>query len=257
VTQASPLVLSLFPGIGLLDMAFELEGFCVVRGPDLLWGGDIRRFHPPPGKFEGVIGGPPCQSFSSLARLNIAQGYKIKHGNLIPEFERVVAEARPDWFIMENVTNAPLPAVADYITVPRLVRDITVGGLTQRVRRITFGNNLRLNARGMSGPFVVEELALHPIEAERAVTGDARVATVGQRVRSKEKGGGTLPNTGCLAPFAQMLEHQGLPADFLHDAPFTGRAMRQMVGNGVPLPMGRAVARAVRRAMYPDSERVA
>lgn len=35
------LVLSLFPGIGLLDMAFEEEGFCVVRGPDLLWGGDV------------------------------------------------------------------------------------------------------------------------------------------------------------------------------------------------------------------------
>ena len=25
------LVLSLFPGIGLLDKAFELEGFCVVQ----------------------------------------------------------------------------------------------------------------------------------------------------------------------------------------------------------------------------------
>lgn len=33
------MILSLFPGIGLLDMAFEEEGFCVVRGPDLLWGG--------------------------------------------------------------------------------------------------------------------------------------------------------------------------------------------------------------------------
>jgi len=47
------LVLSLFPGIGLLDMAFEEAGFCVVRGPDLLWGGDIHDFHPPAGKFEG------------------------------------------------------------------------------------------------------------------------------------------------------------------------------------------------------------
>jgi hypothetical protein len=28
-------------------MAFEQEGFTVVRGPDVLWGGDIRRFHPP------------------------------------------------------------------------------------------------------------------------------------------------------------------------------------------------------------------
>jgi hypothetical protein len=40
------LVLSLFPGIGLLDLAFEEEGFCVVRGPDLLWGGDVRSLPP-------------------------------------------------------------------------------------------------------------------------------------------------------------------------------------------------------------------
>lgn len=33
------LILSLFPGIGLLDRAFEECGFCVVRGPDILWGG--------------------------------------------------------------------------------------------------------------------------------------------------------------------------------------------------------------------------
>src|SRR6516164_7336123 len=32
--KAMTLVLSLFPGIGLLDMAFEESGFCVVRGPD-------------------------------------------------------------------------------------------------------------------------------------------------------------------------------------------------------------------------------
>jgi len=27
-----------------LDTAFEEEGLCIVRGPDLAWGGDIRRF---------------------------------------------------------------------------------------------------------------------------------------------------------------------------------------------------------------------
>ncbi len=32
------LVLSVFPGIDLLGRGFEAEGFCVVRGPDLLWG---------------------------------------------------------------------------------------------------------------------------------------------------------------------------------------------------------------------------
>jgi len=34
-------VLSLFPGIGLLDSAFEEQGFTVVRGPDLLWSDDL------------------------------------------------------------------------------------------------------------------------------------------------------------------------------------------------------------------------
>src|ERR1035441_6158021 len=85
-------------------MAFEEEGFCVVRGPDLLWGGDIKRFHPPEGKFDGVIGGPPCQAFSSLSHLGAPA-----HGDLIPEFERCIRETTPDWFLMENVRQAPIP----------------------------------------------------------------------------------------------------------------------------------------------------
>src|SRR3954469_5195248 len=105
------LVLSLFPGIGLLDMAFEEEGFCVVRGPDLLWGGDVRRFNPPAGRFDGVIGGPPCQLDTSLKRLEPASGEAKTakahnrpepQGNMIPEFERCVRAVSPRWFVMEN-----------------------------------------------------------------------------------------------------------------------------------------------------------
>ena len=103
------LVLSLFPGIGLLDMAFELEGFTVVRGPDVLWGGDIREFHPPARRFDGIIGGPPCQAFSRLAHMVRHNGHEPKFGNLIPEFERCVKEALPAWFVMENVPDAPIP----------------------------------------------------------------------------------------------------------------------------------------------------
>lgn len=36
------LVLSLFPGIDALGMAFELEGYCCVAGPDVVWGRDVR-----------------------------------------------------------------------------------------------------------------------------------------------------------------------------------------------------------------------
>jgi site-specific DNA-cytosine methylase len=39
-----------------------------------------------------------------------------------------------------------------------------------------------------------------------------------------------------------------LPGDFLSLAPFTTEAKRHAIGNGVPLPMGRAIAKAVREA---------
>lgn len=48
------MILSLFPGIDLLGRAFEEVGYQVVRGPDWLWGGDCRSFHPQPGIFEGI-----------------------------------------------------------------------------------------------------------------------------------------------------------------------------------------------------------
>ncbi len=104
-------VLSLFPGIDVLGLGFEYEGFVVVRGPDPIWGSlhDVRRFHPPEGVFEGVIGGPPCQPFSTLGKYARSQV-----DDLVGEFARVVAEAAPLWFLMENVPGAPSPRVEGY-----------------------------------------------------------------------------------------------------------------------------------------------
>lgn len=86
------LVLSLFPGIGMLDVAFELEGNVVVRGPDPIWGGDIRRFHPPKGKFDGIIGGllDHCP-FTAEGKLKaVANGVPIPMGRAIA---RAIKEA--------------------------------------------------------------------------------------------------------------------------------------------------------------------
>src|SRR5437588_12328565 len=140
--MTGPLVLSLFPGIGLLDMAFEEEDFCVVRGPDLLWGGDIRRFHPPAGKFDGVIGGPPCQAFGHLGSVNRSRwGMDSVLPNLIPEFERCVIEAEPIWFLMENVLSAPSPAPLCYRVTDRILDNRWLGETPQRrVRRFSFGS---------------------------------------------------------------------------------------------------------------------
>lgn len=141
----SELVLSLFPGLGLLDLAFEEQGWCIVRGPDVIWGGDIRRFHPSTGHFAGVIGGPPCQAFSSLVHLVRANGLEPRFGNLIPEFERCIQESAPAWFLMENVPAAPEPVVARYGVTSFLLDNSALageGGFGQeqrRVRRFSFG----------------------------------------------------------------------------------------------------------------------
>jgi DNA (cytosine-5)-methyltransferase 1 len=247
------LVLSLFPGIGLLDMAFEAEGFCVVRGPDLLWGGDVREFRPVWGKFDGVIGGPPCQAFSRLRHIVEANGYQTAP-NLIPEFERCINESRPDWFLMENVPDAPEPEVPFYAVQSQMVRDVWVGGETNRTRRFSFGS--REPRR-----FEVETLALHSIDLEPAVTCDMRRRPValGGSGKPKRKPTATGGRTSSLdrgygaETLERMAELQGVPTEFLerlkdHGA-FTASALKRGIGNGVPLPMGRAVAKAVKNAI--------
>jgi DNA (cytosine-5)-methyltransferase 1 len=160
----TPLVLSLFPGIGLLDRAFEAEGFTVVRGPDVLWGGDIREFHPPAGRFDGVIGGPPCQRFSPLANINRARyGEESLAPNLIPEFERCVAEASPAWFLMENVSRAPEPVVNGYVVRSQLLNNRWCGGEQNRERRFSFGT-----AEGL--PLLIETEVFEAARFEPAVT---------------------------------------------------------------------------------------
>jgi site-specific DNA-cytosine methylase len=48
-------------------------------------------------------------------------------------------------------------------------------------------------------------------------------------------------------PLAEACRLQGLPEDFLSNSPFRADAKLRMVANGVPLPMGRALANTIRR----------
>lgn len=218
------LVLSLFPGIGLLDMAFEAEGFCVVRGPDLLWGGDIHRFHPPPEKFDGIIGGPPCPAFSTAANVARAAG-KVVAPDLIPEFARIVRDAKPRWWVMENTRQAYPPEEPCY----RLEIDNRWVGAEQRRRRC-FWSSIDL-ARHVS------VVALEAID-----TLPTACTSVWNKQRQRQEGATTRRD------FERLRCAQGLPDTF--ELPgFGTRAACKAVVNGVPLPMGRAVAAAVRKAL--------
>lgn len=226
----SGLVLSLFPGIGLLDLAFEQEGFCIVRGPDRLWGGDVKRFHPPAGRFDGIIGGPPCQKFSGLNNLALARGVVFE--NLIPEFERCVREAQPSWFVMENVRQAPEPVLPGYSIHAQVLNNRWLGEEQNRERRISFGH------MEAGRKLHIQPAALEAAKWEHAVT-----SAHGGRGRPKAK--------GRIARYSlpKALELQGLPPDFLEKAPLTQQGALKVIANGVPLPMGRAIARAVKAAL--------
>jgi len=218
--QAKPrLVLSLFPGIGLFDRGFEDVGFCVVRGPDTLWGGDIRKFHAPPGHFTGVIGGPTCQDFSTVNRKrDSARGME-----LVGEFLRVVAEVDPEWWLMENVPGSPTvtaPASIFYCIQPIMLNATHIGSQQHRLRKFHFGYKPRTK------PLVLKR----DVAASHSEFETTCLATEGRR-----KGRRT---------WAHFCELQGLPRDF--DLPgFKLAEKYRAVGNGVPYALSRALAEAV------------
>lgn len=204
------LIFSCFPGVGVFDRAFELEGFCIARGPDLLWGGDIRRCRPPPGKFWGIIGGSPCQDFSAARRAPpTGEG-----AELIAQFARVVTEAEPEWFLLENVPRAP---------------DLTIRGYA--------GQRIDVNQGWYCG---ISRLRHFQFESRSGVT---LQIPRGRPVRGAEPA--ALACDG--RSFREVCRLQGLSDDY--DLPgFLLAEKIRAVGNGVPLVMGRVVARAIREA---------
>ena len=223
-------ILSLFPGIGLLDRAFEEHGFCVLRGPDLLWGGDVRNFHIPAGVVDGVIGGPPCQAHSSLAAPNRALGNTIAP-DMNPEFVRVVMDAAPVWWLAENVPGVPDIEVPGYITRSVVLDNRWLGEEQSRRRRWQFGTH-----RGIQ---------LHPQLAalENPRWESACLASEGEKGQMLFRAGKSTKNA--RRPFDQFCRLQGLPENFLEDSPLTLAGKYHVVGNGVPLAMGRVIACAV------------
>lgn len=213
------LVLSLFPGIDLLGKGFELEGFAVVRGPDLIWGQSIESFHAPPRHFTGVIAGSPCQNFTTLNRNRDPR----EGDRLLQEFRRLITEAQPDWWLLENVATVTTLQVTGYHT-QRLNLRANECGLKQRRLR-TFQYASRDN---------------RPISPHR----DAAAAPRDRRVTLEPCCLASEGTKTTRRNFADFCELQGLPRDF--DLPgwpiqFKYRA----VGNGVPIPMARVIARAI------------
>jgi DNA (cytosine-5)-methyltransferase 1 len=111
-------VASLFSGAGGLDLGFEKAGFRVVWANEYdrtIWDTYQKNF--PDTELDtrsiaeidaseipdcdGVVGGPPCQSWSEAGAL---RGIKDRRGQLFLEYIRILEEVRPTFFLAENVS---------------------------------------------------------------------------------------------------------------------------------------------------------
>ena len=241
MSREMQVVLSLMPGIDLLGMAFKAEGFCVVQGGDVIFGGDVRTEHYPAGKFDGLISGPPCQTWSPLANLCRARGIAVAP-DLIPEFQRCVAEADPQWFLMENVPRAPQPVVPGF-GVHSFVLDnrqcVEADGkpaTQRRLRRWSFGWQ---GGRKVLG---IDTVAIGNPHITPTVTAN------GTKWETRKNRKGQPKSYRSQGDFRVYCKQQGLPDDF--DLPlFTVAGKIKAVGNGVPIAMGRAMAAAVKETL--------
>jgi len=111
-------IVSLFSGAGGLDIGFKRVGFDIIWANEYdkdIWETHEKNF---PETFldkrsivkipskdipdcDGIIGGPPCQSWSEGGTL---RGIDDKRGQLFYEFIRILTDKKPLFFLAENVS---------------------------------------------------------------------------------------------------------------------------------------------------------
>lgn len=168
-------VLSLFSGcggcsLGLRQAGFETrlatdidkdacETYATNLGPERVWCVDLSKIRPNEllersqlhlTEVDLIVGGPPCQGFSSAGAKDWADPRNV----LVRKFVEIVSSLRPTWFIMENVEGL-LTANDGFFIIELITRFLEAGywvrakkvymeqyGLPQRRKRVIIVGNL-------------------------------------------------------------------------------------------------------------------
>ena len=123
-------VISLFSGAGGLDLGFHRAGFVTAVANEFdakicptfrynfpnvnLIEGDIRTIEAGvfPLHVDGIIGGPPCQSWSEGGA---KRGFNDPRGQLFLEYIRILETTQPYFFVAENVSGMLAPRHAQAV----------------------------------------------------------------------------------------------------------------------------------------------
>ena len=176
-------LLSLFSGAGGLDLGFERAGFEIIAANEYdktIWETyeknhkarlikkDIREILSDElPKSDGIIGGPPCQSWSEAGSL---RGINDPRGKLFYEYIRILKDIQPKFFLAENVkgmlskrnTNAVRDIIkefeeAGYNVFIKLLNAFDYGVAQDRERVFYVGFRKDLNISHFEFPYPIKE----------------------------------------------------------------------------------------------------
>lgn len=291
-------VVDLFCGCGGLSLGFEKAGMDVVAAFDN-WTEALTVYrknfsHPAiradlsetekaveairPYNPDMIIGGPPCQDFSSAGKRNEDNG----RGNLTICYAKIVSYVRPTWFVMENVERIlKTKKLQDALSIFKsagygityTVLNAALCGVPQKRKRFVMIGKLGADDDFIKGK-LLENLSDHemsvaeyfgdklPIKyyyrhprsyARRGIFSTAEPSATIRGVNRPIPKGYTLHSGDPVASlegirpltFLERSMIQTFPEDFDFDGTKTN--IEQMIGNAVPVNLGYYIADAILR----------
>lgn len=241
---------------------------------------EIDRFKP-----DMIIGGPPCQDFSSAGKRNEDNG----RGDLTVCFAEIISCIHPEWFVMENVariTKTHKLSEAKEIFrqagygLTECILDASLCGVPQ-LRKRFFLIGKQKESDGFLSPFIYRNIAKKPLTIAEYMGDELNVEFYYRHPRSYVRRGifsihepsptirgvnRPMPKGYKLHPGDPVLSLQGIRAltteersriqTFPKSFRFLGNKtdQEQMIGNAVPVNLAQFVGKAIQEYIQSDED---
>lgn len=295
--------IDLFAGCGGMSLGFQRAGFEVLAAFDC-WEAAVRTYkanfdHPifnlDLSKMEArkiitdlqpemIIGGPPCQDFSSAGKRDENGG----RADLTLDFANLVADCQPEWFVMENVERILKSQVLkEAISIFKKagfglsweVLDASFCGVPQSRKRFFLVGH-RFSKDGFLNPYLLKNQSKRPMTIHDYLGNSLEIEHYYRHPRSYQRRGvfsiyepsptvrgvnRPIPKTYKKHPgdLVETLENirplttierswlQTFPKNFLFEGSKTD--LEQLIGNAVPVKLAEFVANCI-QDFIADSE---